>query len=165
MSKFDPRAFRVALEKLAAKKGIKFQVLFNMLRIEFNHRRPDKKNCLHLSNLTGDKISLSQETVAHINGCWFCSALVKSAWLQCASEDEQANAIEFVMGKLSIPGEHFEAKILDESAVEAGSPHLGYTETVCFNSLKPARRNHRKICKRCDLFMLILETIPLPDLS
>ena len=92
--------------------------------------------------------------------------MIKGAWLQIASEEDQAEAFLYFMKVHKIPVEHFEAMILDDSgAKKEKDPHLVYFEIVCFNTLDQSRRDHRKICKQCDTMMLVLETVPLPDLS
>ncbi len=84
--------------------------------------------------------------------------------MKSTSEEDRQETFEYVMQACNIPPEHFEAKFSDESAAEAGDPHLNYTDMICFNTISQDRRNHRTICKQCDMIMLIFETMPLPDL-
>ncbi len=165
MQKFDPQAFLAVLEEDAIELGIDFKFFFDKIRLKFDSHRPDKTKCLRLMQLVGAEISLRKETIKHVENCWFCSAMVKCSWLESTSEEDRDEICDYVMKACHITGEHYEAKLVDESAAEAGDPHLSHPEMVCFNSISQLRRNHRVICKQCDLHMLILETMPLPDLS
>ena len=166
MQKFDPIAFREFLKEKAVEQGKPFKNFFAYFRLETNHHRPDKKKCLRLMNLVGDKLSLTQETIAHISTCCFCCSLVKWAWLSSTTDEDRAEAFVYFMRVHKIPVERFEAQIFDDSgAKKAHSSHFGFLEVVCFKTIDESRRNHRKICKQCDTLMRVMETIPLPDLS